>query len=125
MKGDLTMDWTKVVIAVIGLVFTGIVFPFVKSKLSQDAQKKLDYWLRYFIAAAEVQIDGVSLGQAKKNWVLERLRDIGLVTDRNEQDVSDLIDGICAELTATFVINRQNYFAELAVQQQLKEGDGE
>ena len=43
------------------------------------------------------------MGEAKKQWVLDRLADMGLQFDK--ATISAAIDGICRELTARAVIN--------------------
>jgi hypothetical protein len=99
------MDWTKILLAVltiIGAVITGMLIPWFKSKLNEDQLNKLDYWLRIFIAAAETAF-GNGTGEAKKQWVLERIKSLGLNFDA--QAVSDAIDALCRELTAAAVIN--------------------
>lgn len=99
------MDWTKVLLAaltLIGVVLTGILIPWFRSKLNAEQLNKLDYWLRIFIAAAETAF-GNGTGEAKKQWVLERIKSLGL--NFETQAVSDAIDALCRELTAAAIIN--------------------
>lgn len=99
------IDWTQVIIGVVGLILTGILIPFVKSKLNQSQLQRLDYWVRYFMIAAETDIQGEKMGDIRKEWVIDQLKEIGLVTDSNEQAVSNLITGLCKELTNDLLIN--------------------
>lgn len=98
-------NWTGVflgLIALVSAVLTGILIPWFKSKLNAEQLNKLDYWLRIFIAAAETAF-GAGTGEAKKQWVLERIKSLGLNFDA--QAVSDAIDALCRELTAAAIIN--------------------
>lgn len=100
------MDWTEIILAVIaliGAVLTGVVVPYLKSKLSADQLETLDYWLRVLIAAAETEFKGAGMGEQKKQWVIKELAKTGLKFD--ESEVSNAIDGLCRELTASAVIN--------------------
>ena len=99
------IDWTQVIIGVVGLLLTGVLIPFVKARLNEEQLRKLDYWVRYFMVAAEVDIQGEKMGEVRKKWVLEQLRNLGLVTDKNEEAVSNLITGLCQELTQELLIN--------------------
>lgn len=103
------MNWTEVVITIVSLLITGLLIPVVKSRLSEKQQNTLDYWVRYLIAAAEIEIDGEKMGKKKQEFVIAKLKAMGLVTEKNEQNVRDLITGICQELTAAFVINRDMF----------------
>lgn len=98
-----TTDVICAIIALVGAVFTGIVIPYVKSKLNKDQLDVLNYWLNVLIAAAETNFKGVSMGAAKKEWVIEQLQEMGLKFD--EEAVSAAIDGLCRELTSAGVIN--------------------
>lgn len=106
------LDWTKVLLAaltLIGAVLTGILIPWFRSKLNAEQLNKLDYWLRIFIAAAETAF-GNGTGEAKKQWVLERIKSLGLNFDT--QAVSDAIDALCRELTAAAIINTDEVTTE-------------
>lgn len=99
------IDWTQVILGVIGVLLTGILIPLIKSKLDESSRSKLDYWVRYFMVAAETDIKGEKMGEVRKQWVLQQLRQIGAVTDKNEEAVSNLITGLCKELTQELLIN--------------------
>lgn len=100
------MDWTPIILAILALIsaiLTTIIAPLVKSKLTEAQLTNLDYWMRVFIAAAETEINGEKMGKAKKQWVLGKLKAMGI--DFDEAIVGAAIDGICRELTAKAVIN--------------------
>ena len=107
------MDWTQILLAVIALIgglITALIQPLiakkmegVKADLGEKQRRNLDYWMRIFIAAAESLFEGPGLGEKKGEWVMERLRGMGLRFDA--EAVADAITGICRELTAERVIN--------------------
>ena len=103
------METTEIILAVIsliGIVLTGIVIPFVKSKLNSDQLTVLDYWVNVFIASAEIKFKGEKMGTIRKEWVLNQLELLGLKFDR--EVVSVAIDGLCLELTSAGVINTED-----------------
>jgi len=99
------MDYTEIilaVIAVIGAVVTGVLIPWIKSKMDEGQLAKLDFWLRIFIAAAETAY-GSGMGQEKKAYVIAKIKALGF--DFDEEIVSDAIEALCRELTAEDIIN--------------------
>lgn len=102
------MNWLELILGIATLLVTALVAPLVKSKLSEGTRKDLDYWVRYLVAAAEVEIDGEKMGTRKLNVVIGELKRMGLVDDKNEERVKHLITGVCQELTAAFIINRDH-----------------
>lgn len=100
------MNWTPIILAILALIsaiMTTIIAPLVKNKLTEAQLTNLDYWMRVLIAAAETEIDGEKMGEAKKMWVLGKLKAMGI--DFDEAIISAAIDGICRELTAEAIIN--------------------
>jgi len=99
------MDYTEIilaVIAVIGAVVTGVLIPWIKSKMDEGQLAKLDFWLRIFIAAAETAY-GSGMGQEKKAYVIAKIKALGF--DFDDEIVSDAIEALCRELTAEDIIN--------------------
>ena len=97
------MEQTLIFIGIIAATAAAVVL--IRSKLTVEARAKLDYFMKLFIAAAETEINGEKVGAKRKAWVLEQLRGLKLVNDKNEAFVSSLIDGMCRVLTADNVIN--------------------
>lgn len=99
------MDYTEIilaVIAVIGAVVTGVLIPWIKSKMDEGQLAKLDFWLRIFIAAAETAY-GSGMGKEKKAYVIAKIKALGF--DFDDEIVSDAIEALCRELTAEDIIN--------------------
>lgn len=100
------METTEIILAVIsliGVVLTGVIIPFIKSKLNTEQLDVLNYWTNVLIAAAETEFKGEKMGTLKKEWVLNQLELLGLKFDR--EAVSIAVDGLCRDLTSKGVIN--------------------
>lgn len=71
-----TIDITPIieaVIAVIGVVITVAVIPWIKSKLNATQWNNLNEYAMVFVQTAEMLFKGTSLGRDKKKWVIEKL----------------------------------------------------
>lgn len=108
----MSIDWTQVIIALIGVVFTGVLIPavkcgieYMKAKMSKEQLEQLDYWSNKLVVVAEIIFDGFAQGQDKKEWVIQQLIDRGIITEKDTESVSTLIDSIVEELTAKSLIN--------------------
>ena len=106
------IDWTQIIIAAIGLIFTGILIPavkygieYAKSKMSEEQRNQLDYWSNKLVVVADIIFDGIAQGKDKKEWVIEQLKNQGIITDKDTTAVSNLIDSIVEELTVQQLIN--------------------
>jgi uncharacterized protein YacL len=95
----MTINWTEVIFSIIGIIFTGVLIPFIKHKLDLAKAEQVDYWLRVFMSAAETAF-GDNMGQQKKEYVLNELKkklpwvDLEVVQDNLEAMFREL----CAEL---------------------------
>lgn len=106
------IDWTQIIVAVIGLVFTGILIPavkygieYMKSKMSEEQRNQLDYWSNKLVVVADIIFDGIAQGKDKKAWVMEQLMNQGIIKEKDKEVVGNLIDSIVEELTAQQLIN--------------------
>lgn len=89
------IDWTEVIIAVCGILITGIVIPLLKNlhteskaRLSADTQATIEYWTEVGVRWAKQWLQSET-GQRKKaevmSYVNEKLYELGI-----EVSVSDL-----------------------------------
>ena len=108
------MDWTQIILAVIaliGTVITTLLVPYIKTKLDQAkaslSNEQLDtlmYWVRTFINAAEEIFTAKGSGADKTDFVIERLRAMGLTFD--EDTVLVAIKGLCHTMTVDGYLNK-------------------
>lgn len=97
---------TQIIVGVIGLVslvLTGVLIPFLRSRMSAAQLEQLDYWVQVLVAAAETMYTAGGTGEAKKAWVYEQLQRCGIKFDVVAVDAA--IEAAVRELTANGVIN--------------------
>ena len=97
------MDITQIVslvIAVLGLVLTGIFMPYVKSKASKEQLDLIYKAVKIAVYAAE-QLFGSGTGLQKKQYVIEYLASKGLYVDEEviSSDLNAMIESAVYELT--------------------------
>ena len=100
------MDYTKIILtflALLGAIITTVIVPWIRRKLSESQQRNLEFYLRILVAAAETAFHDEGAGAEKKQWVIDRLSEYGIRFDVDL--VSDAIEAMVRELTATGVIN--------------------
>lgn len=86
----------KAVAALIGVVITCILVPFIRSKTTAEQQKEINAWVKIAVSAAEQIFKGSGRGEEKKQYVIARLKERGFTVDENELDA--LIEAAVYEL---------------------------
>ena len=97
------MDITQIVlliIAVVGLLFTVIFMPYVKSRASKEQLELIYKAVKIAVYAAE-QLFGSGMGVKKKQYVIEYLASMGLYVDEQviSSDLTAMIESAVYELT--------------------------
>ena len=97
------MDITQIVsliIAALGILFTSIFMPYVKSKASSEQLNTLYATVKIAVYAAE-QLFGSGTGLQKKQYVIEYLASKGLYVDEEviSSDLNAMIESAVYELT--------------------------
>ncbi|MBQ6601306.1 MAG: holin [Clostridia bacterium] len=93
------IDYTELIQAIIALVsvlITTFLIPFLKKKLSAERLEELKKWVSIAVKAAE-QLYGSKTGQQKKEYVVAFLLSKGIVFDVDE--VNTLIESEVYKLT--------------------------
>ena len=112
----MNIDITQIVVAVIGLlsvIVTTVVVPLLKKKLGAEKMSELQKWVEIAVHAAEQIITGTGMGQKKKEYVLEFLKQKGY--DVDDEAVENAIEA------AVFDMN--NAFANVILEDALELGD--
>ena len=96
------MDITQIVsliIAVLGLVLTGIFMPYIKTKVSSEQLGTIYTIVKIAVEAAE-QIYGAGMGETKKQYVVEYLASKGLYVDMDmvTSELNAMIESAVFEL---------------------------
>lgn len=86
----------EAVFALIGVVITVIVIPYIKSKTTAAEQQEINAWVKIAVAAAEQIYKGSGRGDEKKQYVLNWLKEHGITVDEGAIDA--LIEAAVYEL---------------------------
>ena len=84
------IDLTQIIIALIWFCFaliTGKFLPFIKEKFDNERYTKIMMWVSVAVKAAEQIFIQPGMGDEKKKYVTEFLKNKGLVLDEKELDV--------------------------------------
>lgn len=71
----------EAVVALIAVIVTTYVVPYIKTKTSSAQQKEINAWVAIAVSAAEQIYTGTGKGQEKKEYVLQWLKDHDVVMD--------------------------------------------
>lgn len=80
----MNLDLTPLLQALIGIavtLITSLLIPWIKAKTNAQQRANIRAWYRIFCLAAE-QIYGANNGEQKLQYVIEKLREKGIVVDR-------------------------------------------
>lgn len=107
--------WVLIVMILIPLTKKGlnyvlpIIVDFIKNKISSNNWNVIVNVLQDLITSAEINIIGEKVGPQRKEYILNLLTEKGLVTEENRDIVSNLIDGLCVQLTEQGLINTEQW----------------
>lgn len=87
--------------ALIAVVITAIVIPFIKNKTTVAQQQAINNWVKIAVAAAEQIYEGSGRGVEKKAHVIAFLKSKGITID--VESVDAMIEAAVYELTNGFI----------------------
>ena len=87
----------EAVFALIAVVITAIVIPYIKSRTTVAQQQQINAWVRIAVVAAEQLYIGTGLGADKKAYVVNFLKSKGITLDTESIDA--MIEAAVYELT--------------------------
>ena len=91
----------EAVFALIAVVITAIVIPYIKSKTTEAQQQTINSWVRIAVAAAEQIYEGSGRGVEKKAHVIAFLKSKGITFDVEAIDA--MIEAAVYELNQGFI----------------------
>ena len=91
----------EAVIALIGVIITAIVIPYIRSKTTVAQQQQINNWVKIAVAAAEQIYIGTGRGTEKKAHVIAFLNSKGVTID--VESVDAMIESAVYELTHGFI----------------------
>ena len=86
----------EAVAALIAVIITAVVIPYIKSKTTTQQQARINAWVKIAVAAAEQIYKGSGRGEEKKEYVINWLEERGFTLDEDEVDA--LIESAVYEL---------------------------
>ena len=86
----------EAILALVAVVITSIVIPYIKKRTTTEQQKELVAWVKIAVTAAEQIYVGSGRGPEKKLYVVEWLADRNITVDTNQIDA--LIESAVYEL---------------------------
>lgn len=91
----------EAVFALIAVVITAIVIPYIKSKTTSQQQAEINAWVKIAVSAAEQIYTGSGRGEEKKDYVLNWLHEHGVTVDESKLDA--LIEAAVYDLKSGFI----------------------
>ena len=76
----------EAVFALVGVVITAVVIPYVRKCTSAQERAELGAWVKIAVSAAEQVYTGPGRGREKKEFVLAWLREHGVTVDEKKLD---------------------------------------
>lgn len=121
---EININWTEVICNLLWVIIVMVLIPitkqglnyilpiivnFIKNKISSNNWNVIVNVLQDLITSAEINIIGNKVGPQRKEYILNLLTEKGLVNEDNKEIVSNLIDGLCVQLTEQGLINTEQW----------------
>lgn len=121
---EININWTEVICNLLWVIIVMVLIPitkkglnyilpiivnFIKNKISSNNWNVIVSMLQDLITSAEINIIGDKVGPQRKKYILNLLTEKGLVNEDNKEIVSNLIDGLCVQLTEQGLINTEQW----------------
>lgn len=97
MDKEIFLMLLEVVLTLAVAVITGVVVPYIRSKIETDKLSKLDYYIKLGIRSAEQIFDGDGKGEEKKKYVVNYITEIinrNLKIDITPEELDTIIEGM-------------------------------
>lgn len=99
MNNEMVSVIVKAVVAVLSVLITSVVIPYIKGKTGENKYNEIKYYIEYAVRCAE-QIYTPEQWQEKKAYVKEyiirKANEFGI--DMTEEDINILIEGVVNEV---------------------------
>lgn len=97
MDKEIFLMVLEVVLTLAVAVITGVVVPYVRSKIESDKLAKLDYFIELGIRSAEQIFDGDGKSEEKKKYVVNYITEVinrNLKIDITPEELDTIIEGM-------------------------------
>ena len=93
----------KLIITLVGLIITGFLIPYMRSKISMQNQELINDLVKIAVTAAEQIYRGSGRGKEKKEYVIKWLEERNIKVDADKIDA--MIEAAVYELTHNGIFN--------------------
>lgn len=87
MSSEVFVQLGTIIISLVGAVITYIIIPFIKTKITAEQQKNIQFWISVAVSAAEQIYNASGMGKEKKQYVIDFLNNKGIELTPEQLDV--------------------------------------
>ena len=96
MDSEVFLKIALAIISIVGAVITGVLIPYLRSKITTNKLEEIQYWVNVAVTAAEQIFNEPKMGDLKKKYVLDFLSELGV--NLTEEELNALIEAAVKEL---------------------------
>lgn len=96
MESELFIKIALAILSIIGAIITGVLIPYLRTKISANKLAEIRYWVNTAVAAAEQIFNEPKIGSRKKKHVMDFLGKLGV--NLTEDELNVLIEAAVKEL---------------------------
>ena len=96
MDSEMFLKIALAIISIVGAVITGVLIPYLRSKITTNKLEEIQYWVNVAVTAAEQIFNEPKMGDLKKKYVLDFLSKLGV--NLTEEELNVLIEAAVKEL---------------------------
>ena len=96
MDSEVFLKIALAIISIASAVITGVLIPYLRSKIDANKLEEIQYWVNVAVTAAEQIFSEPKMGEQKKKYVLDFLSAFGV--NLTEDELNVLIEAAVKEL---------------------------
>lgn len=96
MENKVFVEVALAIISIIGALITGILIPYIRTKIAAGRLEEIQYWVNAAVTAAEQIFNCAEMGEVKKKYVMDFLSKLGI--NLTEDELNILIEAAVKEL---------------------------
>lgn len=86
----------KAIFAIIGIILAAVIAPYIKSRTTENTQRRINEWIKISVTAAEQIYKGAGRGSEKKAYVVNWLAEHRISVD--DKLIDNMIEAAVYEL---------------------------
>ena len=96
MESELFVKIALAIISIVGAIITGVLIPYLRTKIAANKLAEIQYWVNAAVTAAEQIFNEPKTGSQKKKYVMDFLSKLGV--NLTEDELNVLIEAAVKEL---------------------------